>query len=231
MADDVETVPVPDAVTALYVVLTPFALPEDGPVPPLPPTGLLLARGTPPALADRAAQLPHAWAAARDATVSGALENERAVLREALDVAARHDGLVLDVRVPRVARTTPPSGHRAADWFVFGHDGGRVGTHGLTRFGLPELECSRVPEAALAMYDAVLVGVAQRILEEWPGHDPVGPATITMRDIARGYGDTAADEDDPTLTRRVDVTLTYSSSSGLLEVTLHDDPAVALFAA
>lgn len=231
MGEPAGRVPVPDTVTALYVVLTGAPIEDPGTSPPVPPVGLLLARGTDRELADRVADLSCASAVSREATVDATLENERAALGAALATASHHGGLVLDARVPRIVTSSPPARLRSADWFAFEHaDENRVvRTHGLVRFGVPELGCGPVPPDQIAMYDAVLVGAAQRTVEEWPGNDPVGPATITMRDIARGYGDASAGGGDPTLARQVDVTIAYDAGEHRLDVTLHDDPATALF--
>ena len=132
----------------------------------------------------------------------------------------------------RSSAAAVPEVLRISEWFVLEHpDESTTTTHGLARFGLPEIVVPDADPDALPMYDAVLTGIAQRVTEEWPDNDPVGPATITLRDVARGYGDAGAGGDDPTLTRRVDVTLAYDAGRDLLVVTLHDDPATALFSA
>lgn len=118
----------------------------------------------------------------------------------------------------------------ASQWFVFEYDAdedGHIMTHGLDQFGLPELHSFGVPSEQKAMYDAVLTGIAYRLIGEWPALDPVGPATITLRDIAYGLGDpvAASTPDD----RNIDVTLSYAEDENELHVTLHDDPATSLF--
>ncbi|WP_262849218.1 hypothetical protein [Mumia quercus] len=225
-------VPVPEVVTALYVVLTDEPLDTDLAAPPVPPPSLLLARGSSPKAVRFAESLPYATAVTADSSPSEAVETQRRTQAAARALAAEHVGVVVDAAVPRLL-TSPshPDLVRASDWFVLEHPSDDVSTtHGLTRFGLPELVVTDVEDGRLPMYDAVLTGVAQRIVEEWPDNDPVGPATITLRDVARGYGDASAGGDDPTLARSVDVTLTYDAEDERIVVTLHDDPAVALFA-
>lgn len=200
--------------------------------PPVPPAGLLVARGATPeqiaALDDR----PHALAIVHEAGLGQALTSERDALAEAHDLALAHDGVVIDAVVPRVLDLpiTISDRIRASDWFVFEHTDSVISTHGISRFGLPELRNTQAAPDRLPMYDAVLVGVAQRLLVEWPERDPIGPATITMRDIAHGYGDASAGGGDPTLDRSVDITLRYDAATDALDVVLHDDPAEVLFA-
>ncbi len=62
-----------------------------------------------------------------------------------------------------------------------------IRTHGLNVIGLPEIVVRNVPEDERRMYDMVVVGLVHRLLEEWPEHDPVGPARVTLGDIAAGY--------------------------------------------
>lgn len=232
VADD-GALPVPRSVTALYVVLTAEPLARgDAPAPPLPPAGLLLARGSRPEEVERFASRSQPSAVVLESALDEAWAGEARARAAARDLAQRHDGVVVDSAVPRLLdlRAEVRDHVCATDWFVFEHRDTEIRTHGISRFGLPELRCGDVPTARLAMYDAVLVGVAQRVIEEWPANDPGGPATITMRDIARGYGDLSAGGDDPTLLRSLAATLTYARADQALEVRLHDDPATALFA-
>ncbi|MGH1565047.1 hypothetical protein [Mumia sp. DW29H23] len=227
-------VPVPGTVAALYVVLTDEPLESDLPSPPLPPPSLLLARGSSPKAVRFAESLTYATAVTAESDVADALETERRTQAAARALAAEHVGVVVDTAVPRLLGPDAPHPDLlcVSQWFVLEHpDETTTTTHGLARFGLPEIRVPDVDGGALPMYDAVLTGVAQRVVEEWPENDPVGPATITLRDVARGYGDAGAGGDDPTLTRSVDVTLAYDADEDHLTVTLHDDPATALFSA
>ncbi|MFY0406091.1 hypothetical protein [Solicola sp. PLA-1-18] len=200
-------------------------------LPPAPPA-LLLARGSAPASVERLDALDaYLLVRAESGPGADALAANQDALERARTLARERDGVVVDLGVPRVVEPGARTGRAASDWFVFAHDEDAViDTWGLDRFGLPELHCDQSDDARLPMYDAVLVGVAQRLVEEWPGQDPVGPATITLRDVARGYGDASAGGDDPTLDRGVDVTLVHDAVERRLVVTLHDDPATALFA-
>ncbi|MDO9379740.1 MAG: hypothetical protein Q7T56_12900 [Nocardioidaceae bacterium] len=230
---DAGPVPVPPLARAWYQVAV-DALRDGDEVPdlglPPAPAALLLARGSAPASVERLAGLDaYLLVRAESAPGAEALEANQRALARARELATERDGVVVDLGVPRVVEPEAPAGRAAGHWFVFAHDGALVDTWGLDRFGLPELHCDQADDARLPMYDAVLVGVAQRLLEEWPGHDPVGPATVTLRDVARGYGDASAGGDDPTLDRGVDVTLAHDAAGRRLVVTLHDDPATALF--
>ena len=227
-------------IRAIYLVLTTarLDLDESGDVDvrpfaddsrALPPANLLVARGSTMTDLEQLADRPHVLAVTKAADLADVHDIEQATRVRALELAAAYDGLVIDTAVPRILRPDAAPTPAAHEWFAFSHDDTSIRTHGMARFGVPELGNDQSTKERLPMYDAVLVGIAQRLIEEWPGNDPIGPATITMLDIARGYGDTAADSDDPTLTRNVDVSLRYDPDRRLLEVTLHDDPAEALF--
>ena len=227
-------------VRAIYLVLTPRAvdLNESGEVDvrpfaddsrALPPPDLLVARGSTLDDLELLADRTHVLAVTKASGVEDAHGIECAARSRALRVAAEHDGLVIDTAVPRILHGDASHTPDAHEWFAFSHTDTSIRTHGLARFGLPELGNDQASSELLPMYDAVLVGVAQRLIEEWPANDPIGPATITLRDIARGYGDAFTEGDDPTLTRSVNVSLRYDKGRQLLEVVLHDDPATALF--
>lgn len=222
--------PVPVAVPVVYLVATDRpAGATAGPRPPLPPTSLLLARGATQEQAKQVATATYVTGVVEEAPLADALAVTTRARTRAHELAGVYDGLVVDAVVPRVVLPAVGTYRAATAWFVPAHADGAVRTHGLARFGLPELWANGLPPDRLAMYDAVLTGIAQRLIEEWPSRDPVGPATITLRDVARGYADPSAGGDDPTLTRSVDVTLSYDRDDHRLEVVLHDDPADALF--
>lgn len=150
----------------------------------------------------------------------------------ALDLAERHDGVVVELLPPRVIELHPSdvSLAHASQWYVLDYtrlEAGILQTDGLEQFGLPELTTDGVQSTTHIMTDAILAGVAHRLIAEWPANDPVGPATITLRDIAFGLGDKQASA-TPT-DRGIDLSLTYDESAHRLNVTLHDDPAT-LFA-
>lgn len=227
-------------VRAIYLVLTSdeLALDESGEVDvrpfaddsrALPPPDLLVARGTKVDAIERLADRPHVLAVTKASDLTEAHDVECATRARALSIASEHDGLVVDTAVPRILEHDASRTPAAHEWFAFSHTGTAIRTHGLARFGVPELGNDQAAAERLPMYDAVLVGVAQRLIDEWPDNDPIGPATITLRDIARGYGDAFTEGEDPTLTRSVDVSLRYDRGNRLLDVALHDDPAVELF--
>ncbi|UYM05787.1 hypothetical protein [Solicola gregarius] len=227
-------------VRAIYLVLTASALDldESGEVDvrpfaddsrALPPPDLLVARGSTVDDLEGLADRPHVLAVTKASGLAEAHDVECAARSRALRIAAEHDGIVIDTAVPWILHGDASHSPAAHEWFAFSHTGTSIRTHGLARFGLPELGNDQADAERLPMYDAVLVGVAQRLIEEWPANDPIGPATITLRDIARGYGDAFTEGDDPTLTRSVDVSLRYDRGNRLLEAALHDDPAVELF--
>lgn len=216
----------PSTVRPLYVVATA----EDvgaGEAPPAASPELLAAFGS---SADEIAEYltrPFHTAIMAEAPTSEAVKAERDCRRAAFAFAIEHDGVVVDAAVPRILgmHREYPRLTAATNWFVLSRDGADVRTHGLRRFGLPELACNG---AEGPMFDAIITGLAQRILRDWPATDPVGPHTVTLRDIAYGYGDKSAGGEDPTFVRAIDVTVTHDEGAGLLELTLHDDPA-ALF--
>ena len=77
------------------------------------------------------------------------------------------------------------------------------------------------------MADAVVAGLAHRLIAEWPENDPVGPATVTLRDIAYGLGD--PDAISTPKDRTIDLVISYDPGPHRLMVQLLQDPAVVLF--
>jgi hypothetical protein len=164
---------------------------------------------------------------------------QRAV-RAAAVLLSTPDDVVVDTAVPRVwpvrdrARDVP----RSADWFVLDRvsSGDRSGTrtHGLARFGLPELLVEGVDDADLPAWDAVFVGVAHVLLErlERAADDELvlSPTLrITVADVAAGYAE-PIDEGDPTALRATEVRLSHAPSDedpGVL--TLTGSPVADLF--
>ncbi len=225
-------VPVPPTCSATFVVLTPETLDHVDDVP-LPPAELLVRNGTSADALDHVLRCEHQVVLQTQvptAQIAPALRDSRV---RALQLAADHDGVVLDLTPPRVLEQRPDevSLAHATQWYVSDRDAldeHVVRTDGLEQFGLPEVFVPDVGPEHRAMVDAVVAGLAHRLIEEWPAQDPVGPATITLRDIAYGLGDTQAST-TPT-SRSLDLTLTYEAEAHLLRVTLHDDPAQALFA-
>lgn len=225
------TVPQPKVCAAIYAVMTPHPLEREDHVA-MPMEFLLRLRGSSDLGMKRLKKRPFQFLIRDESDAAGAAAMALETRIKALELAEAHDGVAVDMLLPRVVEhgSAETSLTHASQWFVFEYDAdedGHIMTHGLDQFGLPELHSFGVPPAQKAMYDAVLTGIAFRLIDEWPDHDPVGPATITLRDIAYGFGDPAASStpDD----RSVDVTLSYAEDEHELRVTLHDDPATNLF--
>lgn len=216
-------VPVPHVVTIAYVVLTAQPLDREDLVP-LPERSLLRLRGSTVKDLNRMSGLPYQRLVSRNVSAGAARLAAEESLREALTIAEEHDGLVVDLQTPRVADTPEKSPRPASALFTFEYDLDditTIRTHGLNVLGLPEIIVRAVPEDKRGMYDMVVVGLVHRLLDEWPEHDPVGPARITLGDIAAGYdgGETAQTE------QGVGVLIDYDPAEHLLDVSLTDDPA------
>lgn len=229
------TVPVPDVRHSVHAVVTamPLEPAESAPVP-LPTAALLRRFG---AEADQLAAFearPHARVLHRSGPVATAQADAVAARLEALTLAAQHDGMVVDLAVPRlvthtVDETDPlaPRQWVALDVAGIQATGSDVVSHGLTTFGLPELRCADVPFIALPATLAVLTGLTHRLLAEWPEHDPVGPATVTLADVAESLGEPTPPR-DPAATGDYGVEVELGLSGDELAITVHGD-VVALF--
>ena len=224
-------VPVPRTCEAMYVVLTPRPLGVDDTLP-LPSAALLRHHGTSVAALERFEGLRHQRVLHHRVPLERAVEDAVALRVEALRLAEEHDGVVVDLTVPRVLElhSTDVSASAASQWYVLDAAAvldGRLQTDGLVQFGLPELRVDDVAPSERAVGGAVVAGVAHRLLAEWPDHDPVGPAGITLRDIAHGLGDPQAGETpvEPVLT----IGLGYDADAEVLTAAWEDDPAEVLF--
>ncbi len=220
-------VPVPAVLTIAYVVMTAEPLDRDDLVP-LPERSLLRLRGSSVNNLNRMTRLPHQRLVSRSVGPGAARLAAEEALREAIEIATRHDGLVVDLQTPRIVELTEQGPRPAAAWFTFEYDLddlGTIRTHGLTVIGLPEIVLRNVPEDERGMYDMVVVGLVHRLLEEWPEHDPVGPARVTLGDIAAGYegGEVVQQE------RGVDVLIDYDPELHALTVEVMTSPGEALF--
>lgn len=220
-------VPVPAVLTIAYVVLTAEPLDRDDLVP-LPERSLLRLRGSSVQDLNRMTKLPHQRLVSRSVGPGAARLAAEEALHEAIDIAERHDGLVVDLQTPRILETPEPGPRPAAAWFRFEYDLdnlGEIRTHGLTVLGLPEILVRKVPEDERHTYDMVIVGLVHRLLDEWPEHDPVGPAHITLGDITAGY-----DGGEATPTEQgVDVLVDYDPDVPALTVEVMTSPGKALF--
>lgn len=186
-------VPIPSTCQTVHGVFTTEPLGDDD-AWQLPPSALLRRFGATDDDLARLADRPHARLVHRSATTDDAAAMMLAVRLESLALAEAHDGIVLDLAIPRIVDhpASATSLAVARQWIAFDLDGGDVRSVGLDAFGLPDLLVRGVETAATASVLAVLTGLAHRLLAEWPANDPVGPATVTLRDIAQGYGDPEA---------------------------------------
>lgn len=225
-------VPVPESCSALYVVLTPEPLDPEGSLD-LPTESDLRRNGTSEAAIARFRVCEHQHLLICEGPAAEFAEVLLDARIKALQLAELNDGIVVDVLPPRVLEHSSESVSldHAAQWFVFDYDRideGLLTTEGLDRFGLPELEARGVPSESHAMYAATLTGLAHRLIAEWPTNDPVGLATVTLRDIAYGLGDAQAAQTPRD--RTLDVQIDYDAEARVLHVTVLGDPATTLFA-
>ena len=220
-------VPVPAAVTIAYVVLTAEPLDRDDLVP-LPERSLLRLRGSSVRDLNQMTKLPHQRLVSRSVGPGAARLAAEEALRESLSIAEKHDGLVIDLQTPRVVEAPEITPRPASALFTFEYDLDDIATirtHGLNVLGLPEILLRGVPKDERGMYDMVVVGLVHRLLEEWPTHDPVGPARVTLGDIAAGYdgGEAAPDQNG------VDLLIDYDPEVPALTVEVMTNPGQALF--
>lgn len=219
-------VPVPTIVTIAYVVLTAEPLDREDLVP-LPDRSLLRLRGSTVKDLDRMEDLPYQRMVSRSVGPGSARLAAEEALNEAVELAMLNDGLVLDLQTPRVV-DAGPGPRPAAEMFAFEYDLedlGTIRTHGLNVVGLPEIILRGVPEDERRMYDMVVVGLVHRLLDEWPQHDPVGPARVTLGDITAGY---EGGESNPAV-QSVDVLIDYDADLPALTVEVMSSPGSALF--
>lgn len=210
--------------------MTADALGDEGLIPP-PSPELLQHYGTSEVSLRRLRSRHHQLLLMRTSVVEDAAFTQRDLRIEALRLAEAHDGVVIDLGIPRVVEGRPDevSLAHATQWYVVDYDrldAGEIRTIGLTSFGLPEIALGGVDRDGHAMFSAVLAGLVHRLVAEWPANDPVGRATVTLRDIAYGLGDPAAAQTPND--RTIDVSIDYAD--GQLDVLVLDDPARRLFA-
>jgi hypothetical protein len=230
-------VPIPDVSSASYALMTPVPL-KKGPREheddfPMPNEALLRRYGSSPEALERLRGRRHQLLITCQAPTKDMAEAVRDARIHALQLAAEHDGVVVELLPPRVLELTPEqvSLAHAQQWYVLDYDDlddGLLRTDGLSQFGLPEVTVVEVDRATHAMTDAVIAGLAHRLITEWPENDPVGPATVTLRDIAFGLGDPQAATTPKD--RTLDLLITYDPGPHRLVVQLLQDPAEALFA-
>ncbi|MET0446846.1 MAG: hypothetical protein ABW004_00515, partial [Aeromicrobium sp.] len=210
----------------MYAVMTVESLGTDDLIPP-PSPELLRRYGTSETALRRLRSRHSQLLLMRTAPIGDIAVVQRDTRIEALRLADEHDGVVIDLGIPRAVedRADAVSLAHATQWYVVDYDDlddGVIRTVGLGSFGLPEVELPGVDRLTHAMFGAVLAGLVHRLIAEWPAQDPVGGATVTLRDIAYGLGDAAAAEtpDD----RAIDVTIEYDPDRAMLVVQLMSDP-------
>ncbi|MGJ9422836.1 hypothetical protein [Aeromicrobium sp. CF3.5] len=157
-----------------------------------------------------------------DVPLSDARSAARGARRDAGAFATEHDGVLVDLAVPRIVEDPAAAG--AAAWVAVDVDPIGLTTRGLEAFGLPELRVDGVEAARAASTIAVLLGLSQRLISEWPAHDPVGPAAVTLHDIALAYDD-QIDQTGPE--RSSDLLIAFHD--GELVLTVMGDPIADLF--
>lgn len=218
---DTIVVPVPERLLAVYAVVTsdppaetsrysgeglaidvvPF---DDAPLPPSP---LLRAMGADaPALAAYDSG-SHAVLVRSVGGPQFPPRHELAAYASAHAIAEMCEGVVVDTLIPRIvtrARAVD-QGFRLADWVVLPHslDEGTLWftSKGMTRFGVPEVQSSGIPEPLANGWGAVLTGIAQVVVQDHAralDDDPAAalremPAehSVSLRDIAIAYSDEA----------------------------------------
>jgi hypothetical protein len=217
---------------AVYAVMTAEPLGPEGLIAP-PAPELLRRFGTSARSLERLESRRHQLLLLRSSSVDDAAFAQRDLRIEALTLAEQHDGVVIDLGIPRVVEDRPGdvSLAHATQWYVVDYDRldiGELRTVGLIPFGLPEIVVVGVGRTGHPMFSAVLAGLVHRIIAEWPANDPVGRATVTLRDIA--YGLSAAGAADTPADRAIAVRIDYDPDRGELLVHLDGDPAVQIFA-
>lgn len=196
-------VPVPRAARSLHAVFT------ADPIEPVadlaaPPSSLLRRFGASDDDLVALSHRPHAHAFPLEAPLDTVAEQLADTRREALTFAAEHDGVVVDLLVPRVVAPSQTDPAVASHWVALDLGDGRLSSRGLEAFGLPELQAEAGDGVRTAMILAIAMGLAQRLITEWPGHDPVGPAAVTLHDIALAFADPEPAPREPALDVMID---------------------------
>jgi hypothetical protein len=212
------TIPLPEFCHVLLGVATDRRIGSDWPAPP---EELLRRYGASEERIRALAARPHIRTVPSVAPLQDAATIALDTRREAVRMADLHDGIVLDLAVPRIVPTGEPDLAMASQWVAFDLVDQSITSIGLATFGLPEMAWDGT-RGAISETVAVLTGLAHRLIAEWPANDPVGPATVTLADIAAGLGDVPAPRD-----RGIELNLGYDGKQ--LVISAHDDPR-SLFA-
>lgn len=219
--DSERIVPVPQRCRSVHGVFT--REPIDGSADfPAPAAALLKRFGATDEATHALMQRTHLRMFMTDVPLSDARSAARGARRDAGAFATEHDGVLVDLAVPRIVEDPAAAG--AAAWVAVDVDPIGLTTRGLEAFGLPELRVDGVEAARAASTIAVLLGLSQRLISEWPAHDPVGPAAVTLHDIALAYDD-QIDQTGPE--RSSDLLIAFHD--GELVLTVMGDPIADLF--
>lgn len=224
----IPVVPRPEICRQLYIVALPVDIGHHDDVG-FPPAGLLRLRGASAEQVRSAQEMPHRVVVIERSTLEGAATAALETRQAAVALAREHDGVAVDMFVPQIVTSDLSAVTLAASaaWFAFGYEGDVTVTYGLDRFGLPELRCAA--DAPRSMVDAVLVGLAHRLIGTWPAAEPTGEQEVSLADVARGYGQPPEHDEQRSTRVAVSYVAAETPDDGYLDVTLVDDPAETLF--
>lgn len=185
---------------------------------PVPPVPLLRGSGSSSRACDGVITSSYGWVVMLRLHPRVMVTGEVATRGAAAALAGEVDGVVVDTAIPRAYLPAEMvKAERTSDLITFDHERqwsrGSVTTRGLARFGVPELTATDVPLELLPACDALLVGVADRMVSALRRLSDTEPATLemplplrlTLADVAGGYGEPIGG--DPTAERCCHVTV------------------------
>ncbi len=205
---------------------------------PVPPEGLLAVHGADDSTLARMRSAVRGTAIGLVCSAAEALSANRAVRAAAVLLTGPRDVLI-DTEIPRIWLAEGRGDVSTVDWFLLDRSAARSGradtrTHGLNRFGLPELMVREVADADLPAWDAVLSGVAEQLVRALPTADGAvelaSPTLLRMTDVAAAYGE-PVDGADPTLARSTGVEVDLVECDGGQVLVLSGEPLADLFGA
>ncbi len=219
-----KSTPRPKRCRQMYVVAMPVMLGVEDNIE-LPPAGLLRLRGASAEIIEQAMEMPHRVVVIDEVALKDGARSALETRKAALGLAENYDGIAIDMFVPQILtlRKDEVSIEASAQWFCFSYEDGTTFTHGLERFGLPEIKVSTM-DSAQGVVDAVIVGLVHALVRYWPDMEPEGVQEVRLSDISRGYGQYETIEND----RSIQVAVEYDEPH--LVATFLDDPRTTLFA-